>query len=104
MFCTKCGKEIMDEAVICPHCGCETGNGFSKKVSNDYVSIIAKRLHTNAVIWIAIAVVQLIIGLLGSWFTIIVGALNLYSAIQDINFSKSYEAAPIGLIDRVMPE
>ena len=24
MFCNKCGKEIMDEAVICPHCGCAT--------------------------------------------------------------------------------
>ena len=21
-FCTKCGKEIFEEAVICPHCGC----------------------------------------------------------------------------------
>lgn len=21
-FCSKCGKEIMDEAVICPECGC----------------------------------------------------------------------------------
>lgn len=21
-FCSKCGKEIMDEAVICPSCGC----------------------------------------------------------------------------------
>ena len=26
MFCTKCGKEIMDEAVICVHCGCSTQN------------------------------------------------------------------------------
>lgn len=25
MFCQKCGEEIMDEAVICPKCGCETG-------------------------------------------------------------------------------
>ena len=24
-FCSKCGKEIMDEAVICVHCGCATG-------------------------------------------------------------------------------
>ena len=21
-YCTKCGKELMDEAVICPSCGC----------------------------------------------------------------------------------
>ena len=21
-FCSKCGKEIMDEAVVCPGCGC----------------------------------------------------------------------------------
>lgn len=24
-FCTKCGNELMDEAVICPKCGCATG-------------------------------------------------------------------------------
>ena len=21
-FCSKCGREIVDEAVVCPHCGC----------------------------------------------------------------------------------
>ncbi len=25
MFCRTCGKEIIDEAVICPYCGCLTG-------------------------------------------------------------------------------
>lgn len=25
-FCTKCGKELFDEAVICPHCGCAVVN------------------------------------------------------------------------------
>lgn len=25
-FCTKCGKELMDEAVICPGCGCACAN------------------------------------------------------------------------------
>lgn len=23
-YCEKCGKEIMDEAVVCPNCGCAT--------------------------------------------------------------------------------
>lgn len=25
MFCRNCGKEILNEAVVCPHCGCLTG-------------------------------------------------------------------------------
>lgn len=24
-YCSGCGKEIMDQAVICPHCGCAVG-------------------------------------------------------------------------------
>ena len=29
MFCSKCGKEIHDEAVICPECGCKVKKEFS---------------------------------------------------------------------------
>lgn len=25
-YCSKCGKEIMDEAVVCPGCGCSQNN------------------------------------------------------------------------------
>lgn len=25
-YCSKCGKEIMDDAVICPGCGCSQDN------------------------------------------------------------------------------
>ena len=35
MFCPKCGKEIMDEAVICPHCGCATGKNSTGVSSGD---------------------------------------------------------------------
>ena len=31
MFCSKCGKEIADEAVVCPNCGCATRNSYSTK-------------------------------------------------------------------------
>ena len=26
MFCSKCGKEVNDEAVVCVHCGCAIEN------------------------------------------------------------------------------
>lgn len=49
MFCSKCGKEIMDEAVVCPNCGCATNNYNSQQqqpvhttvntYSDDYLTI-----------------------------------------------------------------
>ena len=27
MFCSKCGKEILDEAVVCTNCGCAVNGG-----------------------------------------------------------------------------
>ena len=40
-FCSKCGKEILDEAVICPHCGCAVANFQSKvaEVVEDNISV-----------------------------------------------------------------
>lgn len=45
MYCNSCGKEIMSEAVICPHCGCTVNgkilmNSDNKKENKSYVSII----------------------------------------------------------------
>lgn len=31
MFCKCCGKEIMDDAVICIHCGCSTKEKTAKE-------------------------------------------------------------------------
>ncbi len=32
MYCRNCGQEVNDEAVVCPHCGCETGK---KKLTDE---------------------------------------------------------------------
>ena len=33
-FCSKCGNELFDEAVICPKCGCATGDMSQKKAKS----------------------------------------------------------------------
>lgn len=39
-YCSKCGKEIMDEAVICPNCGCAVAsNKAGKSVEPDEVNV-----------------------------------------------------------------
>ena len=35
MFCKNCGKEILNEAVICVHCGCSTQEKTVMANSND---------------------------------------------------------------------
>ena len=34
-FCSKCGKELRDEAVICIHCGCSVETPKSKAAPDD---------------------------------------------------------------------
>lgn len=37
-YCQKCGREIMDEAVICPGCGCPTnGNGVHNQADSSSI-------------------------------------------------------------------
>ena len=39
MFCKNCGKEINDNAVICPSCGCATGQAGHIVKADDASSI-----------------------------------------------------------------
>ena len=39
-FCSKCGKEIMDEAVVCPHCGCSVKSESQITKEDDAPSIL----------------------------------------------------------------
>lgn len=82
MFCSKCGKEIMDEAVICPNCGCATNNYQATNTAQNTTSIysedypiiknfadVAKNIKTLGII---AAVLMLGIGLIFSsiiWIT-----------------------------------
>ena len=39
-FCAKCGKEILEEAVVCPNCGCAVTNpSVPQQIADDQVSV-----------------------------------------------------------------
>ncbi len=50
-FCTKCGKETVDEAVICVHCGCS--------INGNYQS-----LDNPSILWTLLAIWQPLIGII----------------------------------------
>lgn len=110
-FCTHCGNEVNENAVVCIKCGCAipraqpftSSQATPFPAPQDIVNTISQRIHTNGIIWIVIGAIQILLGIAGNWIILIVGVLNLISSIQDINYSKSFPANPVGIVSKVKP-
>lgn len=108
-YCTHCGKEIMDEAVICVGCGCAVAGQPTMKTNNAFVdgntliNTLSQRLNTNGIIWLVIGILQILGGAFINWFLLIVGVLNIISSIQDMQYSKTLSKNPIGIVAKFEP-
>lgn len=92
---------MLDEAVICPGCGCPAGRFVSTLASpSELVKKLSEKVKINGIIWLVIGIVQIILGLLVNWGFLIVGTLNIISSVQDIGYSKSVLEHPVGIRDR----
>lgn len=114
MFCRYCGTQLIDEAKFCSKCGKAIsgqqpytgGYTYTPPLNNPVsgqalVTKFAERVKTNAVIWIVIGALQILLGLYVQWVLLIVGALNLITAITDFNYSKNVLQNPKGIVSRV---
>jgi len=108
-YCTHCGKEIMDEAVICVGCGCPASGQHKQPAqglfngSPELLNTLSQRLNTNGIIWLVIGILQIIGGLLINWFLLIVGVLNIISSVQDMQYSKEMLEKPCGIVAKFEP-
>ncbi len=108
-YCTHCGKELLDEAVICVECGCAVGGQKSQTVNNKSVdettilNTLSQRLNTNGIIWLVIGILQILGGIFINWFLLIVGVLNIISSIQDMQYSKTLLENPTGIVAKFEP-
>ncbi len=66
MFCRKCGKELLDEAVVCPGCGCETG-----------ISNTSKQDEATA-----LGICAIIFSILGGWVGLVLSIVGYSSKNQ----------------------
>ena len=108
-YCTHCGKELLDEAVICIGCGCVVGGQNNQTVNNKSVdgatllNTLSQRLNTNGIIWLVIGILQILGGIFINWFLLIVGVLNIISSVQDMQYSKTLLENPTGIVAKFEP-
>ena len=99
MYCTKCGKELPDDAVICTGCGCLANpESAPAKEIDPLVVSLSEKIKTNAIIWIAIGAIQILTGVF-----FIVGILNILSAVNDLKYAQSVLQDPSGIVPRFEP-
>ncbi len=83
MYCTNCGKEINDQAVVCPNCGVATSNNKSNDANGN-----AQNKNGMAV---AGFVCSFFIPILGWVF----GGIGLSRALKRNNKGKGFSIASI---------
>ncbi len=76
-FCQKCGKEIMDEAVVCPGCGCAVA-GVVETNQVNYDDCVKGATTTNIVSGVILAIGFICSMFVNAW---IGGALCLVAEI-----------------------
>lgn len=108
-YCVHCGKELLDEAVICVGCGCAVsapGRETAKNKTADRAALLntlSQRVNTNGIIWLVIGILQILGGIFVNWFLLIVGVLNIISSVQDMQYSKKVLENPAGILAKFEP-
>lgn len=94
-YCEKCGKEIIDEAVICPGCGCPVKNN-GVKTSSSVPGGNGKKIQKSLILGV--------IGIVFAWLFALVG--HVVSIIGIIIGVKEYKETNknIGMIISIIGE
>lgn len=112
-YCHHCGTQLDDNTKFCSRCGKSTtgepktsaqgASASQAKTDEDIVKTLSDRLQISGIIWIIIGAIQIIIGLCGTIIPIIVGVLNIISAVNDLKNSKRILTDPTGIVAAYEP-
>ncbi|MFQ5998328.1 MAG: RDD family protein [Candidatus Bathyarchaeia archaeon] len=102
MFCTKCGKEVPEQAQFCPHCGNPTGVGtvVPKADASENYATLSQRFLAVLIDTIILAVVGIVIALVVGVlsfpffdpFSVFFGATQIITFVLWIAYFTYFEA------------
>ena len=119
-FCPNCGQAIMSDHNSSTYHNNNQSQTYSTPAGNanfipsdspyqatinphTLLTQLSEKLKINGIIWIVIASLQILGGLFINWVLLIIGVLNIVSAIKDINYSKTILTTPDNIVARFEP-
>lgn len=112
-YCQFCGAEMGDQAAFCKQCGKKAAaasgpaqgsyQSSTRTTNPQILNVLSSRLKTNGTIWIIIGIIQILIGICGTIVPLIVGILNIVSAIKDMNKGNEILTNPKGIVAAYEP-
>ncbi len=109
-FCSNCGNEVHENAVVCIKCGCaipqtDASKQFASQ-KKSILDVVSQRIQINGIIWLAVGALQIILGFLNiwdNWFLLLVGAINVVYGVADFKYSKDCLVRPVGIVKQAKP-
>lgn len=90
-LCEKCGKKIMDEAVICPGCGCSVAKEI-EKAEVSYKKCVKGAVITDILSAVAIALGIICWLLINVWIGVILCLVAEFAALSvDSKLKKAFK-------------
>lgn len=95
MYCSVCGKEVMDEALVCPSCGCMIVKDSIKTSVDPFVT--DKKTQTSVILGI--------VGIVSAWLFALVGhiasILGIILGIREYKETKKTTGLILSIIGEV---
>ncbi len=118
MYCEKCGKEYAEGTAFCAGCGAAVGNANEpmQNVGPDenerkLLGGLSAKVKTEGFVWIGVAAVQALMGLImlligsieSALVLIVICVLNFIAASNDLKYAKVIFEKPTGIVKKYQP-
>ena len=98
-FCKTCGRGLLEEVAVCPNCNSTMNE--ANTLSDDKLKTLSNNIKIESIIWIIIGIYQCLHFF--SPLTILVGVLNIISAVKGLKWSKDIFYYRVGLVNAYKP-
>lgn len=139
-FCKNCGNQLSADAAFCGSCGTPVAENTQASVvrenhqqnfvpntgyapQDNLISKLSGKIKTEAIVWIVIACLQVIIGifniitgielfdyyedgtlnLISGFFVLLVAAVNFTTAFRNMKYANEIFTKPVGIVKKYSP-